>query len=143
MNKLYVLDLFSGSGILGFEFFSMNVKKVIMLEIIFFIYKSIIRNKFFLIGNVSNFDIFYVDSFLWIKKFNILNISLILFDPPYIFTLWKSYFTCLNKIFFLKYYLLIFIESDKNFFLKKISYDWFLLKKGFLGKTFFYLFKRI
>lgn len=141
-NRLYVLDLFSGSGIFGFEFLSRGVKKVTMLEKNKDVCNLIYKNSIFFSAYRNKFNIYVCNSFNWINMCNFLNVSLIILDPPYNFCYFKEYFFLLEKIIFLKKCLLIFIETNNSHVLFDIPCDWFLLKKGCLGKTYFYFFKK-
>jgi len=143
LDKLYVLDLFAGSGVFGFEFLSIGAKKIIMIENNNFAYKSILKNSKFFKIFILKYYIFFSDSLKWMKMFNFLNISLIIFDPPYIFHHFKLYFLLLEKTIFFKKCLLIFIETNSKVILEEIPFTWFLLKKGYTGKTHFYLFKKL
>ena len=142
-NTFYVLDLFSGSGGFSFEFFSRGLQKIIMLEKDYSSYKMILYNKLFLFKLNLNCNLILSDSLFWLNKFNFLNLSFIVFDPPYNFIFIKKYFTKLDHIIFLRRYFLIFVENNSNIILKKIPYNWFLIKKEICGKTFFCLFKKI
>lgn len=141
-NSLYVLDLFSGSGVFGFEFLSRGVKKVTMLEKSKEVCKSIYKNSNFFSEYRHKFNIYFCNSFDWINTYSFLNISLIILDPPYNFCYFKEYFLLLDKISFLKKCLLVFIETNNTCVLLDIPYDWFLLKKGCSGNTYFYFFKK-
>lgn len=142
-DKLYVLDLFSGSGVFGFEFLSRGVKKIVMLEKNFYVYRSILKNCVFFTSILNRCYIILYDSYDFIKKFNFFNVSLVIFDPPYNFSKFRVYFFFLNKNFFLKKCVLIFIESNNEYFLNFIPYNWFILKKKFFGSTYCYFFKKL
>lgn len=141
-NNIYFLDLFAGSGILGFEFFSLGLKKIIMIEINKNIYKNIYINKYLINKNTNNFILYCLDSYYWLKSFNFLNMSLIFMDPPYKFFI-KNYLYLFNNIFHLRKCLFIFIESGNECILKDVSLEWFLIKKEHYGISYVYLFKKI
>ena len=108
-KNIYFLDLFSGSGILGFELLSLKIQKVIMIDINKNSYEHLLINKKNLHINTNNFKIYYADSYMWLKSFNILNISLIFFDPPYNFLFIKNYFFEFNQISFVRKCVFFFI----------------------------------
>lgn len=141
--KVYFLDLFAGSGFIGFNLFSLSVYKVVLIEFNYGFYKVLLYNKLLYLDKELNFDVIFFDSYYWLKRFNFLNISFIFIDPPYKFNNIFSYLFHLNKIFFLKGYLFIFIESNNINILNLVPYNWFLLKKGQFGKTFIYFLKKI
>lgn len=142
-DRLYVLDLFSGSGVFCFEFLSRGVKKVIMLEKDIHAYTFISKNGKVFSAYRKKINLYLCDSVDWISMYNFLNVSLIILDPPYGFSYFKTYFLLLDKIIFLKKCLLVFVETNNSCVLFDIPYDWFLLKKGCLGKTYFYFLKKI
>lgn len=78
-----VLDLFSGSGALGFEALSRGAKKVILVDKIIV---TINKNLFILnLNSNKNIDVFKQDAFYFIKKMSKkgLKFNLIFLDPPY------------------------------------------------------------
>ncbi len=141
INSLYIIDFFSGTGIICFNLFSNGAKKIIMLEQNKLFFKYINLNKIKL-NLYNNFFIYLFDSMIWLKNLNILNVSLIIIDPPYIYNLY-NFLLQLNAIFFLKKYLLIFLETNKHLFFKNYFLDIFLLKKKQSGQTKFYFLKKI
>ena len=143
IKKIYMLDLFSGSGIVGFELLSIGTSKIIMLENNYDIYNVLLRNKLNLYKHSYNFHLLLINSYTWLKKFNFLNVSFVLFDAPYNYRFIGLYFILLCKIIFLRKCLFICIESGSDDILYKIPYDWFLIKREILGNTYIYFFKKI
>ena len=67
--------------------------------------------------------------------------SLIILDHPYSYQLSKGFFFSLSGMSFFKSFFLVFIECGVCEVLKNMSYDWFLIRKGCIGQTYFFLFK--
>lgn len=143
IKKYYVIDLFAGSGIINFEFISNGSTKNIMIEMCKKNYENIIKNKKNIFKKNKLINIFLENSYKWLKKNNILNTSIIIYDPPYNFNLTNLYFKLFNEIIFLRKCTLLFIESKNSYITKYILKNWFLIKKEKKGKTQIYLFKII
>lgn len=75
-----VLDLFSGSGSIGYEFISRGCKEVTMVE------KDFVHHRFILdilkVLNIQNARIFKADVFSFIKSYK-GDFDIIFADPPY------------------------------------------------------------
>lgn len=144
IDKLYVLDLFCGSCAFGFAFFYLNAKKILNLDIDRTNISNILLTMTkFNIKNNFNFFLVNDDSTLWIKRFDILNFSLIVFDPPYANEKMKLYFLEVDRLIFFRKCLFLFVESN-NFFISEIfCSDWFLIKKKNVGDVIFFLVKKI
>ncbi len=144
INKLYVVDFFCGSGIFGFEFFFFKSIKVLNLDIDQHNYFNILNNMIRLNIPVSDeFFIINADSHLWIVKFNILNFSLFIFDPPYNLNNINFLFFEVHRIFFTRKCLFIFLESNNIFVYYFLCDDLFLVKKKMIGCVLFFLLKKI
>ena len=96
-NYPSVLDMFSGTGIFGFESASRGAKAVTFVERNFKSYNLLKKNaKLF---NDVNIDFFHMDVFKFLK--NKKSYDLIFADPPYgkfnIIKLINESFKCLNK----------------------------------------------
>lgn len=141
-QKLYTLDLFAGTGILSFDILSINKHKHILIEKENNTYINLIKQKQLLMSN-NDLKIHNKDSYLWLKLFTFLNISLTIIDPPYVTQNIVLCFSLLNKIKFLKKYMLVFFENNKKIILKNNFINYFLLNKYKKGNTLFYLIKKI
>lgn len=144
VNKSYVIDFFSGSCIFGFYFFYFNAKKIINLDVD----KNNIQNIFL---NAKSLNISFTDKFLliefdssiWIEKYTILNISIIIFDPPYNFLKNKKFYLYFYNFFFVRKCLLFYIEVNNINSIDSYFFAYFLLKKNSIGRVLFFLFKRV
>jgi len=76
------LDLFAGTGALGFEAISRNANKVTFVELNKKHYLNIKKNISKL-GLQDSSKIFFKDAFSWISKNDLSNFDLIVLDPPF------------------------------------------------------------
>lgn len=142
IKKKYILDLFSGSGNIGFECYSIKSKKIIMIDINKNLQKIIIKIKENICKN-KKIKIISKDSEIWLNYFNILNISVIILDPPYKYKNYNIILRKINKIIFTKKTLLILLELNKKTLIKNIPKNIFILKKKYIGKTKILILKKI
>ncbi|WP_017193452.1 16S rRNA (guanine(966)-N(2))-methyltransferase RsmD [Vaccinium witches'-broom phytoplasma] len=91
-----VLDLFSGSGVYGFEALSRKAKAIYMVDNLLAAYKAIKKNCQKLQLKSDEVHIFYGDAFRMLKKFikEELIFDFIILDPPY----FSDYFEPLLKV---------------------------------------------
>lgn len=141
-KELYTLDLFSGTGKICFELFSIGAKKVILIEKENKITKNIKENINNLIGK-KDFIVYLDDSYSWLKKKDMLNISVIIFDPPYNLTNYEKYFLIINQIKILKKYLIIIIETNKKNIIELLPLNFFIIKKKKIGQSIMHIIKKI
>lgn len=138
-----ILDLFAGSGILGFESVSVGAKKVYFFEIDDFYTNILLRN----ISNFNTckyFNVFNINSFLWVKNIIYLDVNIIFFDPPYNnFDLLISMLNYVSKINFNNIKVLIYIESIDISILNKLPYHWVLLYIKKTGNVNYFLLRII
>ncbi|HSH97026.1 MAG: 16S rRNA (guanine(966)-N(2))-methyltransferase RsmD [Methylophilaceae bacterium] len=80
LEGLVCLDLFSGTGVMGFEALSRGAKQVVMVEKAAAAYKSLQQNKQQL--NATEAHIFTMDALQFLAK-NQLVFDVIFLDPPY------------------------------------------------------------
>jgi 16S rRNA (guanine966-N2)-methyltransferase len=81
-----VLDLFAGSGALGFEAASRLALHVTMLESNFDVYKQLEANKNRL--SIENVNVIHTDSIDWLKNTPKKDFDLIFLDPPFDSDFW-------------------------------------------------------
>jgi len=80
LTGLHCLDLFAGSGVMGFEALSRNAKTVVMVEKNPVVYKAILENRATL--KAANAQILNVDALSFLEKNQQLFDGVFL-DPPY------------------------------------------------------------
>lgn len=142
INKSYVLDLFAGTGVIGFEFISRGANYVLMLDINRIVYDNIISNKTRLDVKLM-FNIKNIDAYKWLDSKIILNFNIIILDPPYVENFLISCFIKINDINMFFNSLFIYFECNASSFLFYLPYNWILLKKVHLGRVYCYLLKRL
>lgn len=80
LTGLNCLDLFAGSGVMGFEALSRNAKTVVMVEKTSAVYKAILENKTTL--KAANAQVFNGDALSFLDK-NQQLFDVVFLDPPY------------------------------------------------------------
>lgn len=80
LTGLNCLDLFAGTGVLGFEALSRNAKTAVMVEKTSVVYKAILENKTTLRANAA--QVFNMDALSFLDK-NQQLFDVIFLDPPY------------------------------------------------------------
>ncbi|MEN2984244.1 MAG: 16S rRNA (guanine(966)-N(2))-methyltransferase RsmD [Dictyoglomaceae bacterium] len=78
----YFLDLFSGSGIIGFEALSLGAKKVVFVEN-YLPAVIMLKNNVKSLGVEEKIEIFFQDVFSFLKKNFHEKFDIIFMDPPY------------------------------------------------------------
>lgn len=141
-NDIHVLDLFSGTGKICFELFSIGAKKIILIEKENKIVQIIKKNIKTLIKK-KDFVVYSNESYSWLKNMNFLNISFIIIDPPYNFKNYEEYFLIVNKIKILKNFLIIIIETNKRDIIELIPLNFFIIKRKKIGQSIIHIIKRI
>ena len=141
VENSYCLDLFSGSGVLGFEAASRGAKKVFMVDNDLDVVNCLNIQKKKLKGD--NIFIFNSDSNEFLKNFN-EKVSLIFLDPPFTKNILdetiKSLSVSNNLIDRCKIY--IELPHNKNFTVNiKTPENWELLKSKKSGDVAYLLFQ--
>jgi 16S rRNA (guanine966-N2)-methyltransferase len=112
------LDLFAGSGAIGFEAISRNIKSVTMLELNKIAYNDIIKNKKLL--NCDNIEVINSDAISYLKQSNRV-FDIIFMDPPYDSELLNNSLEIILHNKNLYQNTLIYIETNKNLVLKDFN----------------------
>lgn len=129
-----ILDLFAGSGILGFESASRNAKKVFMVERNFSVYQNLLKLKLEL--SFSNVFIQLNDALNFLKTTENC-FDIVFLDPPYIWNDWDQLLHLLKKS--INSETIIYIESNR--LIKYSNLD--ILKIGKSGISKYFLCKYI
>ncbi|KPN72255.1 16S rRNA (guanine(966)-N(2))-methyltransferase RsmD [Neisseria sp. 83E34] len=130
LTGLKVLDLFAGSGALGFEAASRNAKQVVMVEKYRDTSKLLQQNKREL-GLEDKITISVQDALNYLKSSS-EKFDVIFLDPPYAWEDWKTLFDQLEKC--LSENAMIYIESAS---MPKIPEWLHLFREGKSGKSLF------
>lgn len=133
------LDLFSGSGVLGFEAASRDAKSVVMVESNQQACRLIKENKLKLPAN--QVDIIQADVFRFLagdaKPFN-----LIFLDPPFAHNISQQCCHWLEDKGWLAPDAKIYVEVESNLALDDMPVNWTCLKSKKAGEVGYYLFGR-
>lgn len=105
-----VLDLFAGTGVLGFEALSRNALQVTMLERNAAACALLESNKKRL--KIENLEIVQLDSLRWLKNASASDFDLVFLDPPYASQYWAELWPLLLPKLSTK--ALIYIETGQD-----------------------------
>ncbi|MDD3266803.1 MAG: 16S rRNA (guanine(966)-N(2))-methyltransferase RsmD [Burkholderiales bacterium] len=120
LTGMTCLDLFAGSGSLGFESVSRNAKQVVMIEKDNKIYKQLLQNKNKL--KADNCELINQDAVSFLKSHTAIY-DVIFVDPPYNSSLYEQLIPLLDKI--TTENSLIYIENSED-----IEYAGFTILKS-------------
>lgn len=133
LDGLSCLDLFSGTGVMGFESLSRRAKRAVMVEKAPSAYKALLENKAALKADAA--QIFNMDAMQFLAQ-NQQQFDIIFLDPPYnqgwLPRLLPLLPSCLVPEG------LIYVEAE---FPVQDDADWQVLKNGKAGNVFFHLLK--
>jgi len=133
------LDLFSGSGALGFEALSRGAEYVVGIEQNGTIISNIHTNAEAL--QAHSFEIIKADSLLWLQnpKNAAKPFDIVFVDPPYRLKIIPQCFLLLEKNGFLKPNALIQFESEEPITLEDLPSSWEFLHQKKAGNVHYYL----
>jgi 16S rRNA (guanine966-N2)-methyltransferase len=128
------LDLFAGSGALGFEALSHGASQVTMLELAPTVAKQLLINK--QLFNSDNANIENVDSLKWLSQYQGDAFNIIFVDPPFANQLWDETLTALANSTAVDSTSYIYIEHPKNHAIK-LPAGWQWWRQKTVGGTAF------
>ncbi|HEY0268244.1 MAG TPA: 16S rRNA (guanine(966)-N(2))-methyltransferase RsmD [Methyloradius sp.] len=133
LQGLLCLDLFSGTGVMGFEALSRGAEKVVMVEKSILAYQSLRQNKQLL--NAEHANILNMDAMQFLAQ-NSSSFDVIFLDPPYN----QGWLTKLLPAIrsHLKPDGVIYAEAE---FAIEDEEDWQVVKHGKAGNVFYHLLK--
>ncbi len=138
LNKMYCLDLFSGTGALGFEAFSRGAEKVTFVEKNK-VYLQKIKKVYLEMSEKADCDFFCAECLEWIQSNNSgTKYDLIFIDPPFNKNLIHDLLTAILEKELLTKNGQIYFEFEKKFDLE-IPESLNLKKKKSLGKKSYVL----
>jgi 16S rRNA (guanine966-N2)-methyltransferase len=105
------LDVFAGSGALGFEALSRGAKHTVFLDASREVIDSIVANAGLL--KTDQFETHCTDALTWLKREPDQPFDIIFLDPPYALSLIAPCLDLLDKNHFLTPQTLIYVEDDK------------------------------
>ena len=133
------LDLFAGSGALGFEALSRNADSVIFVDSAAVAINQIKKNL--LVLNDQNGLAHQIDAVSFINTYKEEPFDLIFLDPPFNKGLLETCITALQQSKCLKSHGLIYVECEKQLTVN-IPEDWSLLKEKKAGQVKYMLFEK-
>lgn len=131
LNGLVCLDLFAGTGVMGFEALSRGAKQAIMIEKSRVACQALKDNKLAL--NAENAQVFNVEALQFLAK-NQEKFDVVFVDPPYQQGWIDKVFPVLSQ--HLSQDGLAYVEAE--YALTNLA-DWNLLKQGKAGNVFYHL----
>lgn len=129
------LDLYAGTGVLGFEALSRNAAAVVAVEQQQIISKNILANKQ-LLG--AELEVVQADVVLWLAKIGI-PYDIIFLDPPYKAQSLPYCFQLLAKNNWLKPGSLLYYEHNTAISEQILPVNWQVLKAKVAGMVHYYL----
>lgn len=139
------LDLFSGSGALGFEALSRGAALVSMLDTNPAAVKQIRQNLQLL--DCSQAEVLSQDALIFLKsyKVDIKNepYNIVFLDPPFQQNLLFDCCQALDENKILTNQAFIYVEAEKQLVLPQMPESWMLLKEKKAGQLRYYLFQKI
>lgn len=134
------LDLFAGSGALGFEALSRGARQVVFVEINRLTSEAVTENLDAL--GVSNADLYCMDAMLWIdqQRDSDSQFGIVFLDPPFTDNIVYRVCDRLQKSNRLKLGCKIYVESAVNLNDSEMPSNWSLIKSKKAGLVNFYLY---
>ena len=137
------LDLFAGSGALGFEAASRGAEQVIMLELQPEAYKKLCDNKRILAAD--NIQCLQQDALQWVKAAEMVEqqqIDIVFLDPPYASKLLQPVCVLLEQSDILAMDAKIYIEHPAQQALPELPVNWQIIRGKKAGQVGYHLIQR-
>ncbi len=133
------LDVFAGSGGLGFEAASRQAQKVTLLELNPAAFKVLEKNSQTL--NAANLEVLHADALQFLQKPG-TPYDVVFIDPPFRKGLLPDTLTLLEEHGWLADNALIYIETEKELTLEAIPQNWHLHREKNAGQVSYRLYAR-
>lgn len=133
LHGLSCLDLFAGTGVMGFEALSRGAKLAVLVEKSRIAYQALLDNKTTL--KATNAQVLNIDALQFLKQ-NQQKFDVIFLDPPYHQGLLDQVFPLIKTA--LSESGVIYVEAE---FALTESADWQVYKAGKAGNVFYHLLK--
>ncbi|MBD1559363.1 16S rRNA (guanine(966)-N(2))-methyltransferase RsmD [Vibrio sp. S9_S30] len=134
-----ILDLFAGSGSLGFESASRQAQHVTLLEMNAQAYKQLQSNIQTL--NANNIDAIHTDTLTFLKQAGTPH-DVVFIDPPFRKGLLDDVIHLLEQNGWLSANAMIYIESEKELVIDAVPAHWQLHREKTAGQVCYRLFER-
>lgn len=135
------LDVFAGSGGLGFEALSRNADFLTLLEQNPLSIDSLQKNAVQLDVPRASFEIIHTESLAWLHGKG-TPYDIVFVDPPYQSNLLMNCFVLLEQQGWLRPNALIYFESNQPFELEHLPQSWEILRQKKAGQVYYYLAKK-
>lgn len=137
------LDLFAGSGSLGFEAYSRGIDQVTFVDHYAKAIETIEKNKLkFKDAYLEDFIILKRDAFTFLEREAPMSYDLILIDPPYQEPVYEKILHLVEKNHFLSEHGILVFESDKNKMIDTRMSSLVKIKEKISGNTKFHIFTK-
>ncbi len=130
------LDLYAGSGVLGFEALSRGAKEVIAVEVYNANMVQIEQNKELL--NASNIMVLNKDVLAWLQG-RPMTVDIVFIDPPYNLDLLPTTFKLLDQQDWIKPDGFIYFEDQKPISEEDLPGTWSIWRQAKAGNIHYYL----
>jgi len=134
------LDLFSGSGSLGFEAASRHAKDVVMIELNKKVADQLKNNVETI--NAPNIHIINTNAFSFLDQLPSSRFDIVFIDPPFNKGLLDDVFSKLDSQSWLNDNALIYIESEKEWVPTNVPIHWSLHKEKHAGQVSFRIYQK-
>lgn len=131
------LDLFAGSGALGFEAASRGAASVTLLELQAAAADQLAANMQLL--QAQNMQLVRADALNWLAQYQGEPFDLVFLDPPFASDLLEPAIRCLHQQQLLSIDACVYIECDISRPLPELPPDWQLTKQKKAGQVGYYL----
>lgn len=139
----YCLDLFAGSGALGFEAASRGAEQVVMLELQAEAYRKLCDNKKIL--TADNIQCLQQDAIQWIKTVKMVEqqqFDVVFLDPPYASDLLEEICILLAQSDVLAANAKIYIEHSAQQSLPELPINWQIIRGKKAGQVAYHLLQK-
>ncbi len=140
VENAHCLDLFAGSGVLGFEALSRGAALSVSLEKDPSSIQHLVENAATL--KTDQMEIIQADAFAWLKT-NPRPFNLVFVDPPYRLKSLALCFSLLEAYGWLDIESLIYFESDAEIQAIDLPASWIVLKAKKTSRLYYYLAQKI
>ena len=137
--KAKCLDLFAGSGSLGFEAASRQADKVTLVEMNSHVYRQLTTNMESL--RTNNLEVFNDDALLFLEKVG-QPYDIVFIDPPFRQNILQRALDLLEHNGWLAENAIVYVETEKELELDGIPKNWHLFREKTAGQVTYRLFER-
>ncbi len=138
LSNQICLDLFAGTGAMGFEAASRNAQRVVMVEVVNTAFKALKQNQTLL--DAESCQIWHTDAMRFLAT-NQQQFDMIFCDPPYEQQWLDKVLPVLHR--HLAANGLVYAEAEYQIKAETLGSEWEVLKQGKAGNVYYHLLKSI